>query len=138
MNDNTKSKKTVMVIEDDELLLDAVERKLKYSDFNTIGLTRAKQALEYLGVEANAKPDLIWLDYMLPDMDGLEFMEAFNRGFGQLRIPVIVVSNSASEEKVDLMRERGVKRYLLKAQYRLEDLVGVINEVLTEKEVESK
>ena len=44
-------------------------------------------------------------------------------------IPVVVVSNSASADKVSQMLALGVKKYLLKAESRLEDLVNVMDEI---------
>jgi CheY-like chemotaxis protein len=117
----------VMVIEDEELLLQAITKKLKDNGFDTISCAAASQALEYLG-KLPELPDLIWLDYYLKDMNGLEFMDKLNENNDWSRIPVIVVSNSASSQKVDAMMAKGVKKYLLKASYRLEDLVKIVKE----------
>ena len=44
-------------------------------------------------------------------------------------IPVLVVSNSASPEKVHKMLDLGVKKYLIKAEHRLDDLVNEIKDI---------
>lgn len=125
----SKIRSVIMVIEDDALLLEAITRKLKLSGYETVSCAHAKRALEYLKTLPEL-PDLIWLDYYLPDMDGLEFMDRINENEKWKRIPVMVVSNSASKQKMDAMYALGVKKYLLKAQYRLEDLMGEIKEIL--------
>lgn len=117
----------VMVIEDEELLLQAITKKLKNSGFETVSCTTAKQALEYLDT-LNELPDVIWLDYYLKDMNGLEFMDRINQNPSWTKIPVVVVSNSASPQKVEAMLKKGAKKYLLKADYRLEDIVAIIKE----------
>ena len=49
------------------------------------------------------------------------------------KIPVIVVSNSASEEKGKNMLALGVRKYLLKASYRLDELIPIIKHFIAEE-----
>ncbi|OGM23400.1 hypothetical protein A2865_04410 [Candidatus Woesebacteria bacterium RIFCSPHIGHO2_01_FULL_39_17] len=122
----------VMVIEDEELLLQAISKKLTSKGFEPITCTSAKQALDYLA-NITEYPDVIWLDYYLEDMNGLEFMRELRKKEAWTKIPVVVVSNSASDEKKASMLELGVKEYILKAQYRLEDIIQILREVVEKK-----
>lgn len=121
-----------MVIEDESLLLQAITKKLKASGYETVSCTNAKQAIEYLE-NMDQLPDLIWLDFYLKDMNGMEFMDKLNKNEQWKNVPVVVVSNSASKQKVDQMLSKGVKEYVLKAEHTLDDLVGIIKRY-TEKE----
>ncbi|KKQ51838.1 MAG: Response regulator receiver domain protein (CheY) [Candidatus Woesebacteria bacterium GW2011_GWB1_39_10b] len=121
-----------MVIEDEELLLQAISKKLTSKGFEPITCTSAKQALDYLA-NITEYPDVIWLDYYLEDMNGLEFMRELRKKEAWTKIPVVVVSNSASDEKKASMLELGVKEYILKAQYRLEDIIQILREVVEKK-----
>lgn len=122
----------VMVIEDEEMLLNAVVKKLSASGFDTISCTNAKQAVDYLE-SLDELPDVIWLDYYLPDMNGIEFMSEIKRNEGWSDIPVLVVSNSASEEKKNAMLALGAKKYVLKAKYKLDDIINMIGEFVEAK-----
>jgi DNA-binding NarL/FixJ family response regulator len=56
-------------------------------------------------------------------------------------IPVLVVSNSASPEKVHNMLGLGAKKYILKAEYRLDEIIAMIRDFIAnstagEKKVE--
>src|SRR3989344_1073583 len=104
----------VMIIEDEDILLQAIAKKLSKSGFSTITCTSATQALNYFK-ELGKLPDIIWLDYYLGDMNGLEFMDRLNENLEWKKIPVVVVSNSASPQKVESMLQKGAKKYLLKA-----------------------
>lgn len=115
----------IMVIEDEEVLLQVIIRKLTVSGFETISCTSASQAIDYLK-NLTKMPDVIWLDYYLPDMNGIEFMHELKKRERWSTIPVIVVSNSASSEKKNAMLALGVKEYLLKAENRLEDIIQTI------------
>lgn len=118
---------TVLVIEDEELLLKAIARKLKLNGLSFILSTSGTQALKILK-EVKKLPDAIWLDYYLNDMNGLEFMNALRKNDKWFHIPTIVVSNSASNDKVKNMLALGVKKYYLKAENRLDDVITYVKE----------
>lgn len=111
-----------MVVEDENLLLQAVTKKLTLNDIECISCASAEQALDYL-TNLTELPDAIWLDYHLKDMDGLQFMQKLKEHPTWAEIPVFVVSNSASPEKVETMLALGAKKYLLKAEHRLDEII---------------
>lgn len=122
---------SIMVIEDEELLLRAISRKLSSVGHRAITCTSSKQAIDYL-VNLDKLPDAIWLDYYLGDMNGLEFMNELKKSETWSKIPVFVVSNSASEQKKSAMLALGAKNYLLKAEHKLDDIIKVISKYLAE------
>lgn len=123
-----------MVVEDEELLLQAITKKLTLSGMEVLSCSGGQQGLDYLNTLGKL-PDVIWLDYYLKDMDGLAFMHAIKTNPKWFNIPVFVVSNSASPEKVHNMMALGAKKYVLKANYRLDELIHMLEEFL-EKETE--
>jgi CheY-like chemotaxis protein len=129
-----KQVSTIMVLEDEGLLLQAIAKKLQLSYLNPISCTSAEQALDYL-TNMTQTPDAIWLDYHLKGMDGLAFMERLKDNPKWKDIPVLVISNSASPEKVHHMLALGAKKYILKAEYRLDDLIKIIKDFVS-KEIE--
>lgn len=120
----------ILVVEDEVSLVSVIERKLKKVGFEVVSCTTATQAISELS-KAEKLPDIIWLDYYLPDMSGLEFMKKVKENSEWANIPVIVISNSASLEKTEAMMSLGVKKYLLKAEYRLEDIIKIIRQLFT-------
>lgn len=124
-----------MVIEDEVLLLRAIAKKLELSGISVISCTSGKQALDYLE-NLPELPDAIWLDYYLPDMNGLDFMNKVMENKKLSAVPVMVVSNSASPQKVKNMLALGVKKYILKAEYRLEDIIKMISELVEDERKE--
>ena len=126
---------TIMVVEDEELLLQAVTKKLALSNLGSVSCTSAEQALDYLTTIPKL-PDAIWLDYHLKGMDGLIFMQKLKANEKWSAIPVIVVSNSASQEKVHSMLALGAKKYLLKAEYKLDDIIKMVRQFIEENKSE--
>ena len=120
---------SIMVVEDEDLLLQAITKKLEVNGFGVVSCKSGEQAMDYLK-NMEQKPDAIWLDYYLKDMDGIVFMTALKQLPKGGDIPVMVVSNSASDEKVHNMLTLGAKKYMLKAQYRLDDLITALREII--------
>lgn len=127
---------TIMVVEDENLLLQAITKKLKLSNLDVISCSTGEQAIDYLR-SLQEFPDAIWLDYYLKDMNGLIFMQKLKQNDAWSKIPVIVVSNSASPDKVSSMLALGAKKYLLKAEFRLDQIIDIIKEFIA-KEKTSK
>lgn len=124
-----KATTTVMVVEDEELLLKAATKKLELAGINVLACPTGEAALEYVE-KLDSTPDAIWLDYYLKDMNGLAFMQAIKANPKWAKIPVIVVSNSASPDKVHNMLALGVHKYILKAQYRLDEIIAILQEII--------
>ena len=118
----------VLVVEDEPLLLEAIGDKLQKVGIEAILCPGGKEAMEHVNNDMEM-PDAIWLDYYLKDMNGLAFMEEVKKNSKWQDIPVIVVSNSANSQKVNTMLALGVKKYLLKAEYRLEDIVEIVRQL---------
>lgn len=127
-----QKKLNIMVIEDENLLLQAISKKLKLNGISPISCSSGKQAFDYLK-NLTELPNAIWLDYYLEDMNGLDFMNQLKGNLKWKNIPVVVVSNSANPEKVHNLLAIGVKEYLLKAKYRLDDLIKIIVDIAQKK-----
>lgn len=123
-----------MVVEDEELLLQAITKKLKLSDMDVLSCSSGQQAVDYLN-NLDQLPDAVWLDYYLKDMNGLAFMQELKKNPAWAAIPVLVVSNSANPEKVNNMLALGAKKYILKAEYRLDEIIGMLRDFIKDNNV---
>lgn len=122
-----------MVVEDETLLLQAITKKLKLSGMDVLSCASGQQAVDYLN-SVEELPDAVWLDYYLKDMNGLAFMQELKQNDKWTDIPVVVVSNSASPDKVHNMLALGAKKYILKAEYRLDEIIQMIRDFIDDKE----
>ena len=129
----SKANPIIMVVEDENLLLQAITKKLQLSEIDVLSCSSGQQAIDYLG-NVDELPDAIWLDYYLKDMNGLAFMQEIKHNPVWEHIPVLVVSNSASPDKVSNMLGLGAKRYILKAEYRLDEIITMIREFIADNE----
>src|SRR6266568_1402352 len=127
----SKTNPTIMVVEDETLLLQAITKKLKLSGMDVLSCSSGQQAIDYLE-SLDELPDAIWLDYYLKDMNGLAFMQSLKQKPEWTNIPVLVVSNSASPDKVSNMLALGAKKYILKAEYRLDEIIAMIRQFIAD------
>jgi len=130
LENNEKTDKTILVVEDDIDLSTAIKRKLELSGFSTIIVNSAQQALDYL--QKPNEVDIVWLDhYLSGEQTGLDFMKKVKGiAHGKKDIPIIVVSSEDTLENRQLYNAFGVKRYYTKIGSRLDSIVRDIKQFL--------
>lgn len=131
----SKENPILMIIEDEALLLEAITKKLELEGIETVSCTSGEQAIDYMKnlSEHSKVPDGIWLDFRLKSMDGIEVMNHIKEIDAAKNIPVVVVSNSASRDKVDGMLALGAKEYLLKAEHTLDEIIEAFRNFIKEE-----
>jgi DNA-binding response OmpR family regulator len=122
--------KTILFIEDESVLQKTVGDYLRKENFKMISALDGKTGLEMAKEE---KPDLILLDLILPKLHGFEVLKKLKKDENIKNIPVIVLTNLESLEEVDKALELGATTYLIKSQYKLEEVVEKIKEILNKK-----
>ena len=125
--------KTILIVEDEKPLLEAVKIKLESVGFSVVTARTAEQAIGY--VQDLPKVDAIWLDhYLLGKETGLDFVAKLKNHEDWKKIPVFVVSNTASPDKVKTYISFGVTKYYAKIDYRLDQIIADINNYLEKGE----
>ncbi len=128
--------KVILVLEDETPLLNAIKKKLEKSNCHVVTARTVKQGLAY--VKDLEKIDAIWLDhYLLGKEDGLDFVAQIKREDSVWKeIPIFVVSNTATTDKINTYIEFGVNKYFTKADNRLDDIIGEIKKRITTNKAE--
>lgn len=121
MTETKQTKKTVLLLEDDHALNRAIVLRLEQKGHRVISTMRAEDALEVLNAEHPAI-DIIWLDLLLPGMNGIEFLAEIRKNPEYKDIKVVICSVSGREESKLIARELGVVDYLVKSDYDLNTL----------------
>src|SRR6266571_8754876 len=103
--------KKILLIEDDTDLFALLKYNLEKEGFSVTGLQTGKGALELC---RQTRPDLILLDIMLPDSDGLEICKAIRMDPDLAATPVIFLTARASETDRNVGLEIGAKDYIVK------------------------
>jgi DNA-binding response OmpR family regulator len=119
--------KKILIIEDELMLQKTMAEYLGSENFEIMTASDGEEGLKAV---RTFSPDLIILDIILPKMDGFQVMEKLNNDPELKKIPVIALTNLESTEDIQRAFERGAKNYLVKADYKLEDVVKKIKEIL--------
>lgn len=120
----------ILLVEDDVDLINLMSKKLEMEDFDVIQAQTGQDALDALP----QKPDLILLDILLPDIDGLTVLSEIVGNTKTKNIPVIILSNLADHGSMEQAEAIGQYDYLIKAKTDLNSVVSKIREKLGIKE----
>ncbi len=123
------SGKRIMWVEDDTTLSDIMDRWLKRYNIKVYRTTSGSEALEMV---RKAKPDILLLDILLPDINGFEVLESIKSDDYLKDIPVILFSNLNHKEDIDKGYKLGASRFMVKSTTFLENLAKEIVGVLQE------
>lgn len=105
------SNKTILVIDDSNTNLVLLESLFKRSGYSVRSATCAKDGLQTM---EKGLPDLIFLDLVMPDVDGFEFIRILRKNNEWKDIPVIILSAVNEEEVITKSIELGANDYLTK------------------------
>lgn len=100
---------TILIVDDDPKLLKMLRRTLTYENLNVLTATNGLEALPLVSAHS---PELIILDWMMPKMDGLTFVEKL-RDEGNQTMVLMLTARDAIENRVEGL-ESGADDYLIK------------------------
>jgi two-component system phosphate regulon response regulator PhoB len=115
-----------MIVDDEPAIREMVDFALRKAGFETIMAADAREAFENI---ADTKPDLILLDWMLPDVSGVEIARRLKKDDLTSKVPIIMLT--ARTEEHDKIRglEVGADDYVTKP-FSPRELIARINAVL--------
>jgi DNA-binding response OmpR family regulator len=119
----------ILLVDDDADSRDVVDRYLAKSGFSVRSSPNGREALIAV---ATSVPDVIILDAMMPEMNGLEFLNVIRSYLRWQTIPIILLTAFDKGEHIDRASEFGVHGVFLKANFRLADLVACIRLLLSD------
>jgi len=119
----------ILIVEDDVPTAKLLEENLRMRGFDIEIVMLAKEAIEKLEEirEGRAeKPDLILLDLILPDMNGIEVLKEARKYPETQDIKIFALTNYTDPEMVKQLEKEKIDKVILKAQISLKELVEII------------
>jgi len=124
---------SLIIIEDDAGIAELLIELLENSGYEIFSVQTANEALKYL--ESQPAPDLMLLDYGLPDMNGEEFIKAIKKKGHPL--PPFIVATGREDERVAIsMMKLGARDYIVKDINFLNILPQIVRRV--DKEISNE
>ena len=120
-------KKTILIIEDENSLRKILEKAISNEGLNVDG---ANNGEEGLAMALKNHPDLILPDLLMPKMLGLKVLEKLRKDEWGKDVPVIILTNLDFEDKKEELENDHNCEYMVKASWRLEDVVKKVKEKL--------
>lgn len=118
-------KRTILIVEDEPQVIRLLSEHLYEAGFLIV---KAMDGKEGLKKSLNEKPDLILLDIILPKMDGLTMLKKLRQDKWGKDAKVIILTNLSDGATVDTALQNGVYDFLVKADWKLADVVRKVKE----------
>jgi DNA-binding response OmpR family regulator len=120
--------KKVLIIEDEEVTLKALFRELGEAGFEVFVARDGESGVE---IAKDKNPDLILLDLLLPKIDGLFVLKNLKEDNDLTKIPVLILTNFNSMDKISEIMEIGASGYILKSSQSVSDIVEKVKKELS-------
>jgi two-component system, OmpR family, response regulator len=121
-------RRKVLVVDDDpeivELLVDVLERDGRFE------VRTASSGYDAGVLTQEFRPDLMILDYMLPDVNGNVVCKTIRQNESFEHMKIIIVSGVINQEEIDQLLKIGADAFM-KKPFSIDDLVSRITELLT-------
>lgn len=124
---NTAASKTILIVEDDPLLVTMYTTKFKKEGFHVLSASDGVSGLK-LATENNV--DFMILDVMMPKMSGIDMLTHLRQSPTGKDTPTIVLTNLSDQAENERIKNLGVKEYLVKANLTPSEVVGKVKKYL--------
>jgi DNA-binding response OmpR family regulator len=102
---------TVLVIDDNEYILSLVERILADTDFPVLTSTNCREGFE---LAKKKQPDVLLLDIMMPDIDGLAMSGFMRKNRLTAHIPIVFLTGKRTQDTSRFIENSGAADYITK------------------------
>jgi len=124
--DKGPSKRRVMIVDDDADARDLIESMLSGEGYELIKVSNATE----VGLKAaQLTPDLILLDFLMPDINGFDVCKALRDNELTRSIPIMAVTCLSKEDDIERIFECGADEYLPKP-FKVEELQEKVQELI--------
>lgn len=121
--------KTILIVEDEMSMQRALKNKLEGSGFSVMTADDGEEAVEAM---RRSLPDLVLLDLIMPKLDGISVLRQMKADEKLRLVPVVILTNLSSGDKVAEAMQLGTFDFLVKANYSLDDVLRKVKERLGE------
>lgn len=114
---NARSGTKVLIVDDSPTVVTVLRKLMQQNDYRTFEAYSAEEALESIKHE---RPDLIFLDIVLPGMDGFSALRAFRRDPTTRDVPIIMISGNSQATEQFYVQRIGADDFMKKPFSRAE------------------
>lgn len=116
----------VLVVDDESVARDLLRLMLRPAGFQ---ISEAVDGLEALEKVTADLPDIVLLDVMMPNMDGITACTELRRLYPPNKLPIVMLSDKSHYSTIDAVLAAGANQYLTKPVGR-KDLIAIISSLV--------
>lgn len=120
----------ILLAEDDQFLSSLVAQRLNKEGYRVSNALDGKQVLTVFNEN---KPDLVLLDIIMPEMNGLEVLKTIRSNPENKDVIIIIFSNLGQDHEIEEAKKAGADDFLVKVNFTLKEVVDKINVMLKAK-----
>ena len=124
--------KSVLIIDDDPMFREVVRMRLSAAGYQTYVAAGADEGWERARMH---RPDVVLLDLVMPEADGVTFLRRLRSDPALAPTPVIVVSGLSFMALTKAAAELGIQSQLIKSRFSLTELVQRVTSLLPDRPV---
>ncbi len=117
----------MLIVEDERPLLKALAEKFAHQGFRVL---TAENGEKGMNLALETQPEIILLDIVMPKMDGISVLKRLRSDPKTKDVPIILLTNLYDNEKLMEASKVGVFDYLIKSDWKIEDVVKKVKEKL--------
>jgi DNA-binding response OmpR family regulator len=125
----------VLLVEDEEFIRDLFKRQLDLSGFTTDAFGTGQDGLSAMTKNAY---DLVLLDIMLPDINGLQILQNIRQNPTTKSVAVVLLTNLGQDAVIKQGFELGADGYLVKAAYTPDQIVQEVKNIMQRKQTQNQ
>jgi DNA-binding NtrC family response regulator len=129
---NTSAKKTVVLVDDEQSIIDSLRRTLHNEGYNLATFTNAKEALNFIQ-ENRGNVDVIVSDNMMPELKGVDFFIQVKKHYPNV-VRIMLTGQSNLEDAQNAINEGKVYKFLLKP-CKPDELRAVIKKAIAQRQL---
>jgi len=120
-----KYMKKIVIIEDELILAEALKERLSNTGYDVFVAYNGEDGLERIRKNI---PDLLILDILLPGINGYDVMRKLKES--DIKVPILVVSNSGQPVEIEKSQEMGVRDFIVKVDFSLDDVEKKVRSII--------
>jgi response regulator NasT len=104
---------SVLIVDDEPLMVELLSRTLKDLGHETVAT--GQDGMQAVELARKYRPDLIVMDYAMPNMDGIEAAQAIMK---EMSVPIVLSTGRTDDETLQRARTANIHSYLVKPFHR--------------------
>lgn len=125
----------VLIIEDDQIYRKIYKKKFEVAGYTAEAAENGAKGLETMKL---FQPDIVFVDLMMPEMDGFQFLDQVKSDPALATIPIVVLTNLSTTEDAQKVTQKGAVAVLVKSDTEPHLIVEKANEILGKDEPDLK